>query len=310
MTMGIDFKKIKTYPLSQRKNKVSIHDFSRPDFLANDLEKALPEILMSKDLKSVVKDIIAARKNNKEVIMMIGAHVIKTGLSPILIELMRKKVITHLAMNGACCIHDFEIALIGETSEDVAENLENGKFGMWEETGRHMNEAIIEGAAKGLGYADAITAKIESMSMKHMEYSVLHNAKKYGARITAHPAIGTEIIHQHPKCDGAAIGKTSYQDFKQLADSISKLEGGVIINMGSSVIMPEIFLKALTIVRNLGFTVDKFTAANFDFINHYRPRENVVMRPTMKGGKGYTIIGAHEIMLPLLASMVFRGMQQ
>ncbi len=302
----IDFSKITTYPLSQRKNKVSVKDFSKPDLLTKDFEKALPDILVSKDLKEVVHAIVESHRNKKQVIMMIGAHVIKTGLSPILIELMKKKVITHLAMNGACCIHDFELALIGETSEDVAENLEDGKFGMWEETGRHMNEAIIEGAKKNKGYAQAIAEKIESMNMKYKEYSVLYNAKKYGVLITSHPAIGTEILHQHPTCDGAAIGKTSYEDFKLFTDTVSKLEGGVVINMGSSVIMPEIFVKSLTIARNLGCKVDHFTAANFDMIYHYRPHMNVVERPTLRGGKGYNIIGHHEIMLPLLAAMIWR----
>ncbi len=306
----IDFSKIKTNPLRERKNKVSIKDFSKPELLNTDIEKALPDILVSKDLKEVVKAVIQARRNGKQVIMMIGAHVIKTGLSPILIELMKKKVITHLAMNGACCIHDFEIAMIGETSEDVAFYLENGKFGMWEETGRYMNEAIIEGAKHGNGYADAITDKIESMNLKYKEYSVLHNAMEYGVMTTAHPAIGTEIIHQHPKCDGAAIGKISYQDFKIFTDSVSKLEEGVILNIGSSVIMPEIFVKSLAIARNLGFKVERFTAANFDMIDHYRPRVNVVERPTMKGGKGYNIIGHHEIMLPLLAAMILRGLKK
>ena len=302
----IDFSKITTYPLSQRNNKVSVKDFSKPDLLTKDFEKALPDILVSKDLKEVVHAIVESHRNKKQVIMMIGAHVIKTGLSPILIELMKKKVITHLAMNGACCIHDFELALIGETSEDVAENLEDGKFGMWEETGRHMNEAIIEGAKKNKGYAQAIAEKIESMNMKYKEYSVLYNAKKYGVLITSHPAIGTEILHQHPTCDGAAIGKTSYEDFKLFTDTVSKLEGGVVINMGSSVIMPEIFVKSLTIARNLGCKVDHFTAANFDMIYHYRPHMNVVERPTLRGGKGYNIIGHHEIMLPLLAAMIWR----
>ena len=304
--MAIDFSKIKTYPLKERKNKVSIKDFSKPNLLTSDFEKALPDILVSKDLKELVKAIILARQKKKQVVMMIGAHVIKTGLSPILIELMKKKVITHLAMNGACCIHDFELAYIGETSEDVATNLENGKFGMWEETGRFMNEAIIQGAQKNQGYAEAIAAKIESMNLKYKEHSILYNANKYGVTITAHPAIGTEIIHQHPTCDGAAIGKTSYEDFKRFADTVSKLQGGVILNIGSSVIMPEVFVKALTIARNLGNNVSTFTSANFDMIFHYRPHMNVVERPTLKGGKGYTIMGHHEIMLPLLASMILR----
>jgi len=305
--MAIDFSKIKTYSLKQRKNKVSIKDFSSPDFLSKDFEKSLPNILASKDLKEVVKDIIKAKKNKKQVILMIGAHVIKTGLSLILIELMKKKVITHIAMNGACCIHDFEIAFIGETSEDVAANLEFGKFGMWEETGKYMNEAVIEGAKNNIGYAESIIIQIERMNLKYKEYSILYNAKKYGITVTAHPAIGTEIIHQHPKCDGAATGKTSYQDFKLFTNTISELEEGVIVNIGSSVIMPEIFVKSLAIVRNLGFKVESFTSANFDMIHHYRPQVNVVERPTLRGGKGYTIIGHHEIMLPLLASMILKS---
>jgi len=270
----LDFQKIKTIPIKQRKNKMGIKDMIIPDQSSIKTN--------SEDIKKLAEKIIEAKKQNKQIIVMLGAHVIKVGMSLLIIDLMKQGFITHIAMNGAVPIHDFEIALIGETSEYVENTLEDGTFGMSEETGSLMNQAIIEGSKNNIGLADSIALKIENL--KNKEHSILYHAKQLNIPITSHSAIGTEIIHQHPECDGAAIGQTTYKDFKTFANSISKLEDGVIINLGSAVIMPEVFLKALTIVRNLNISVKKFTAANLDMINHYRPLVNVVQRPTSLGG--------------------------
>ena len=288
----LDFKKIKTIPIGQRKNKVKLSDLVKPEN-----SKVL---INSKDFDELVEKIATAQKNKKQVILMMGAHVIKVGMSLIIIDLMKKGVIKHIAMNGACPIHDFELALIGETSEYVEKTIEDGTFGMIEETGSMLNEAIKEGSKKGYGMGYSIGKKINDLSLKNKEYSILYNAYKLNIPVTVHVAIGTDIIHQHPSCDGAAVGKTSYHDFKIFAESASKLEDGVILNIGSSVILPEIFLKALTIARNLGYKVNNITAANFDMIDHYRPRENVVQRPTSLGGKGFMIIERHEKTIPTL----------
>ena len=298
----INFKKIKTYSIKERKNLVSVKDFSKIDD-----ESLFPDIYAGKAFKNVVKAIREAKKNDKKVIWMMGAHVIKCGLSPWIIELMKKKVISHIATNGAGSIHDFEIAMIGETSEDVADTIEDGSFGMAEETGKLMNEAIKKGAQSNIGYGSSIGKAIYESTMPYKEKSIFYWAYKLGIPTSVHVAIGTDIIHQHPSCDGASLGKTTFEDFKIITDSVSKLEGGVVLNFGSSVILPEVFLKAITIARNLGFTVKKFTAANFDMIMHYRPRVNVVIRPTSMGGHGYNIAGQHEIMIPLLAKYVLKG---
>src|SRR3989339_1486648 len=288
----LDFSKIKTISIKQRKNKVKLSDLVKP---------ANSRILIeSKKFDDLVKKIIFAHKNKKQIILMMGAHVIKVGMSLLVIDLMKKRIITHVAMNGAGPIHDFELALIGETSEYVEKTIEDGTFGMIEETGSILNEAIKEGAKNSHGMGYAIGKKINDLSLPNKEYSILYNAYKLGIPATVHVAIGTDIIHQHPSCDGAAVGKTSYHDFKIFAESVSKLEDGVILNLGCAVILPEIFLKALTIARNLGFKVEKITAANFDMINHYRPRENVVQRPTSLGGEGFIIIERHEKTIPTL----------
>ena len=292
----LDFSKIKTIPIKQRKNKVKLSDLIKPEN-----SKAL---LKSNDFDELVNKIIVAHKNKKQIILMMGAHVIKVGMSLLIIDLMKKKIIKHIAMNGAGPIHDFELALIGETSEYVEKTIEDGTFGMIEETGRIMNEAIKEGAENNFGYGYSIGKKISDLNLPNKEYSILYNAYKLNIPITVHVAIGTDIIHQHPSCDGAAIGKTSYQDFKIFADSVSKLENGVILNVGCAVILPEVFLKALTIARNLGFKVEKITAANLDMNNHYRPRENVVQRPTSLGGKGFSIIEKHEKTIPTLHRVI------
>ena len=288
----LDFNKIKTIPIRQRKNKVKLSDLIKPEN---------SEVLVnSKDFDELIEKIIDAYKNNKQIILMVGAHVIKTGMSLLIIDLMKRGVLKHIAMNGAGPIHDFELALIGETSEYVENTIEDGTFGMIEETGRMLNEAIKEGAQNNYGMGHAIGKKINDLNLPNKDCSILHNAYKLNIPVTVHVAIGTDIIHQHPSCDGAAIGKTSYHDFKIFAESVSKLENGIVINIGCAVILPEVFLKALTIARNLGCKVEHITAANLDMINHYRPRENVVTRPTSLGGKGFIIIEKHEKTVPTL----------
>ena len=288
----LDFSKIKTISIKQRKNKVNLNDLIKPE--------NSKMLINSKDFDELVDRIITAHKNNKQIIFMIGAHVIKVGMSLLIIDLMKKGVIKHIAMNGAGPIHDFELALIGETSEYVENTIEDGTFGMIEETGRILNEAIKEGVKNNNGMGYAIGKKINDLNLPNDEYSILYNAYKLNIPVTVHVAIGTDIIHQHPTCDGAAIGKTTYQDFKLFSESVSKLEDGVILNIGCAVVLPEVFLKALTIARNLGFKVENITAANFDMMDHYRPRENVVKRPTSLGGEGYIIIEKHEKTIPTL----------
>ena len=288
----LDFNKIKTIPIRQRKNKVKLKDLIKPD--------NSKIFLNSGEFGELVERIADSYKNKKQIILMMGAHVIKVGMSLLVIDLMKKGIVNHIAMNGAGPIHDFELALIGETSEYVEKTIEDGTFGMIEETGSILNEAIKEGAKNNYGMGYAVGKKINDLNLPNKGYSILYNAYKLNIPVTVHAAIGTDIIHQHPNCDGAAVGKTSYQDFKIFAESVSRLEDGVILNVGCAVILPEVFLKALTIARNLGYKVENITAANFDMINHYRPRENVVQRPTSLGGKGFIIIERHEKTIPTL----------
>jgi hypothetical protein len=261
-------------------------------------------VLVARDFLAVVDAIVVAHRRGRGVILMLGGHVVKTGLAPVLVDLMRRGVVTHVAMNGSAAIHDYEIARFGGTSEDVAAGLRDGTFGMAEETGRELNEAFVAGMQGGMGMGEAVAVAMRSRPLVHPELSVLGNAWTLGVPATVHAALGAEIIHQHPAANGAAIGDTSHRDFRRLAHSIQRLDdGGVVLNLGSAVIMPEVFLKALTIARNLagGGKPNGFTSCDLDMQRHYRPRMNVVQRPTLHGGKGYEITGHHEIMVPLLA---------
>ena len=298
----LDFNKIKTISINQRRNKVKLSDLIKPD--------DSQALINSKEFDELIKKIINAHENKKQIILMMGAHVIKVGMSLLVIDLMKKGIIKHIAMNGAGPIHDFELALIGETSEYVEQTIEDGTFGMIEETGRTLNDAIREGAKNNYGMGYAIGKKINDLNLPNKEYSILYNAYKLKIPVTVHVAIGTDIIHQHPSCDGSAVGKTTYQDFKIFTESVSRLEDGVILNIGCAVILPEVFLKALTIAINLGYKVEKITAANFDMINHYRPRENVVQRPTSLGGKGFTIIERHEKTIPTLHRKIMNSLNK
>ena len=270
----VDMSSVKTYPLQHRVNKVSIHDFATLPESEIDLSSfltSLPNILKGQDFLALVDAIVVAHQNKKPVIVMMGGHVIKCGLSPLLIDLAKRGVITGFAFNGASSIHDFEIALIGETSEDVAAYLQNGQFGMWEETGQLMNAAIQHAANTDIGMGEALGRQLIEMDAPYNAYSLLAAGIQYNVPITVHVAIGTDIIHQHPSANGAAIGEASFTDFRLLTALVAALEGGgVVLNLGSAVILPEVFLKALTIARNLGHTVSHFTAADFDMNQQYR----------------------------------------
>ncbi|HUF26884.1 MAG TPA: hypothetical protein VMM18_07890 [Gemmatimonadaceae bacterium] len=266
--------------------------------------RSLPDVLAARDFLDVADAVAAAAARQRAVILMLGGHVVKTGLAPVIVDLMRRGIITHLAMNGSAAIHDYEIARFGGTSEDVAAGLRDGTFGMAEETGREMNEAFVAGMRGSQGMGEALARALDGAgTLSHPELSLVLNAWRLGVPVTVHAALGAEIIHQHPAADGAAIGDTSHRDFRRLAGSIPMLDdGGVVINIGSAVIMPEVFLKALTVARNLGDgRPGHFVTCDLDMLRHYRPRMNVVQRPTLDSGKGYEITGHHELMVPLLA---------
>ena len=310
--IDMDLAKLKTYPISKRKSKVRRQDFAKAPSKGasfSDFYDSLPNVLAANNLKQVVDAIISGRKKKKPVIAMMGSHVIKCGLNPVIIELIKKDIITAIALNGSGAIHDFEIALIGKTSEDVEEGLEDGSFGMAKETALYLNGAIGEAVEKDIGAGQAIGEVIKEEKLPFKDLSLLYNCVKENLPATVHIAIGTDIIHQHPSADGANMGEASLRDFHSFIEVVSGLgDGGVVLNIGSSVILPEVFLKALNVARNLGHKVKNFTACNFDMINHYRPYQNVVKRPIKSGGAGYTIIGQHEIMIPLLAQSILESL--
>ena len=308
----IALKGVRSYPLGKRKSTVNIDDFGKPwepgGSISNWLA-GLPSILAGNDLKEIVERITKAVVSNRTIILAMGAHVIKVGLNPIIIDLLNQGIISGIAMNGAGIIHDAEIAMIGSTSEDVADEIGKGNFGMAEETGKFLNAAITEGAEKGMGLGKAVGSMLIREGFPYNQKSLLATAYQLDIPVTVHVAIGTDIIHFHPNADGASIGKTSHMDFRIFARLVSMLEQGVFINLGSAVILPEVFLKAISLVRNLGHTVTDFTTVNMDFIKQYRPMTNVVHRPTLEGGKGYNLVGHHEIMFPLLAAAVKEELQ-
>lgn len=302
----IDVSKIKSYSLKGRASKVRINDFSRPHkkggtFL--DFFSSLPGILASQHFKDVVDAVIQARQDKRQVMLGMGAHSIKVGLSPVIIDLMERGIITSLSLNGAGIIHDFELAFIGQTSEDVDREILSGAFGMAEETGSMLNESIRNaGVDEGIG--SAVGRMIQSSEFPYKDKSLLAAGHRLGIPVTVHVAVGTDIIHMHPSFNGQATGAAAHRDFLTFCSLVSELEGGVYINLGSAVLLPEIFLKAVTLARNLGFKLQHFTTVNMDFVQHYRPNTNVVRRPTQGGGKGFAITGHHEIMFPLLAAAI------
>jgi hypothetical protein len=304
----INVNKVKTYSLKTRKSKVEIKDFAKlpqqnRSFL--DFYHSLPNILKANELRTIVEAVVRAHRTKKSAIFMCGAHVIKCGLNPILIELIKKRIITCIALNGAGIIHDFEIALQGRTSEDVGDSLKEGRFGMAKEPADFLNNAVKIGVLGGLGLGYAVAKKINDSKLRYKNLSILYHAYRHKIPVCVFVAIGTDIIHQHPSFDAALAGEGSLRDFHLFVEQVCRLnKGGILLNFGSAVVLPEVFLKALNLARNLGHRVKNFTTANFDMIYHYRPSQNVVSRPVESGGKGYYIIGHHEIMLPMLAQAI------
>ena len=305
------FDGISTYPLASRPSKVTTADFAQPvqeDSSLKEFLASLPNILAARELKELAGRIREARKQQRAIIIGLGGHVIKTGLAPVLINLIERGYATALAMNRAAMIHDFEIALAGQTSEDVDATLGSGQFGMAEETGRIVNEAIRAGARDGIGMGEALGRQLHQMNAAHMDVSLLCSAYQANIPVTVHVAIGTDIVDIHPSADGASVGQTTYYDFRLLCAIVRELDGGgVYLNLGSAVLLPEVFLKTVTVVRNLGHKLEDFTTANFDFLQHYRPLTNVVRRPVAGTGRGFAFTGHHEIMIPLLAAAILAG---
>jgi hypothetical protein len=307
----LSLRRVKTYPLSTRRSKADIEDAASPYEKGGSFRAfldGLPSFLAASDLKAVIRAVAEARRRDRPVVLGMGAHPVKVGISPVIIDLMRRGIITALATNGACIVHDFELSLLGRTSEDVASELCAGRFGMASETGKELNGAILKGVKKGYGIGRSVGEYVFQSKNELKEKSLFAEGYRLGIPVTVHVAVGTDIIHMHPQADGAAIGRGSLTDFRLFASVVADLEGGVYINLGSAVIMPEVFLKALTVARNLGHRVDNITTVNMDFIQHYRPRENVLCRPTMKNGRSYALTGHHEIMFPLLAAALIEEM--
>ena len=307
----LDLAKVRTYPLAERKSKMGLGDFARPHLgggsLASFLD-SLPRILGAESLRLLAQQVLRARSLGKPIVWGLGAHVLKVGLSRVLIDLMERGFVTGIAMNGAGIVHDFELAVAGQTSEEVADGLGSGQFGMARETGEEINRAIVEGDRDGLGLGAAVGRYLEGRRPPHLDVSLLAAARRLGRPATVHVALGTDIVHMHPACDPAAVGRTSHLDFRILAGEVARMGGGgVYLNVGSAVLLPEVFLKAVTLARNLGHDLTDFTTANLDFIQSYRPNTNVVERPTKGVGRGYSLTGHHEILVPLLAAALVEG---
>ena len=306
-----DLSGVRTYPLKSRPSKARVEDFAKPvggSPSVGDLLDSLPNMLAAADLKAVAGAIANAAHSEAGVVWGLGAHVIKTGLGPVLIDLMERGFVSAIATNGAAIIHDFEVALSGATSEDVDQTLGPGTFGMADETGRLLNGAINDGVARGLGIGQAVSRYLHERSPQHARSSVLAAAGRLGVPVTVHVAIGTDIIHMHPSASGAALGEGSLRDFRYFVSNVARLEHGVFLNCGSAVVLPEVFLKAVALARNRGVALDQLTTVNLDFIRGYRPQTNVVSRPTAgTSGKGYSLVGHHEIMVPLLAAAILHS---
>ena len=303
----IDLSQLQTYSLSERKSTVSSDDFAKiwiKGYCISDFLDNLPNILAGNHINAVISSIVSAFEKKKTIVFAMGAHVIKVGLSPIVIDLMERGIVTAIALNGACIIHDLEIAMTGKTSEDVAASIGNGSFGMAHETCSFLCEAIKKAGEKSTGLGYAVGQSIIENKLSLMDKSILAAGFRLGIPVTVHVAIGTDIIHMHPEFDPEETGGATHRDFRTFASVISTIESGVYMNIGSAVILPEIFLKAVTLVRNLGYNIEDFTTVNMDFIRQYRPMTNVVNRPTAKGGQGFNLVGHHEIMLPLIAAGV------
>jgi hypothetical protein len=302
---------VRTYPLASRNSKVTRADFARPlppGARVKDLLDALPRILGGQALRDLAADVLRARSLGKPILWGLGAHVLKVGLSPVLVDLMEKGFVSGLALNGAGVVHDFELAVAGQTSEDVSAGLGSGEFGMARETGEEVNRAIVEGDRDGLGLGAAVGRYLLARKPPHLDVSLLAAAARLGLPATVHVAVGTDIVHMHPACDPGALGRATHLDFRLFAAEVARLGGGgVYLNVGSAVMLPEVFLKAVTLARNLGHALTDFATANLDFIQSYRPNTNVVERPTRGVGRGYSLTGHHEILVPLLAAALIEG---
>jgi deoxyhypusine synthase len=297
----------RTYSLAGRESKVSAAQFRapyRPGGGFREFLDSLPGFLQAEDLRSLAAAIAAAHRGDRVVALGLGAHNLKVGLQPLYADLMERGLLSSVALNGAGIVHDFELAFAGHTSEDVGAQLGDGRFGMARETGEWLNRVVRDGDRRGLGIGRAVGEAIWEEGLAHRERSLLAAAYRHGVLATVHVAIGTDIVHMHPGADGAAIGSASLRDFQAFAAMVAQLEGGVFCNVGSAVVLPEVFLKALTLARNVGSEVAHFTTANLDFIRHYRPGANVVARPTGAGGRGFQLTGPHEILVPLLFAAV------
>jgi len=305
-----DLSGVRTYPLASRASKVRHEDFARPWDPASGLGgwlASLPNALAAADFRAVVGAIQTAREEDRPIVWGVGAHVIKTGLSPVLIDLMERGFVSALALNGAGLIHDFEVAIAGATSEDVDGSLGPGEFGMADETGRDLNAAIADGVPRGRGLAQSVGEALVARRPPFGRFSLLVAAARHDVPVTAHVGIGTDIVHMHPAASGEAIGAGSLRDFRYFVTIVSRLAGGVYLNCGSAVMLPEVFLKAVSLVRNRGISLDGLTTVNLDFLRLYRPETNVVRRPVAGIGPGYSLTGHHELLLPLLAAAVVSG---
>ncbi len=308
----LDLTKIKTYSLEDRTSKVTVADFARPPVAGMTVREfidGLGGILAAGDLRAVIGAVVDAVKARRPVMMAMGAHVIKVGLAPLIVDLMERRIVSLVALNGAGIVHDFELAYAGSTSEDVDAVLPGGEFGMARETSRYLNEAIREGARNGQGIGQAVGSMIEREGLPHRRHSILAAGARLDIPVTVHVAVGTDIIHMHPDASGEAIGAGSLADFRTFASAVATLSGGVYFNIGSAVILPEVFLKAISLARNVGAAVEDFTTVNMDFMRHYRPQTNVVGRPTAGTGRGITLIGHHEIMVPLVCAGIIDALE-
>jgi hypothetical protein len=309
----LSFEGLKTVPIDARGGKVRVEDFARPYEKGQGIAQwldSLPRIIAGDSFRGVVEALRRARKEKRAILWGMGGHVVKCGLADVLLDLMRRGWVTGFVMNGAASIHDFEIAIAGQTSEDVEAVLPDGRFGAAEETGREMNLAIVEGDREGLGMGEALGKRLESLAKPEFApHSLLYGAYKASTPVTVHVAMGTDTPHTHPQADGQAIGASTHRDFRLLCSLVRGLDkGGVYLNVGSAVVLPEVFLKAVSVVRNLGHPLAEFTTVNLDFLQHYRPLANVVQRPHAKsGGRGFAITGHHELMIPLLAATLIES---
>jgi len=307
----LDFSKVRTFPVKKRFSKVQTSLLGKKlkkGASVRSLLRGLPDILAAQNFTAIARKIADSKRRSKTVLLGMGAHPIKVGLSPLIIDFMERGIIHAVALNGAGVIHDFELAYMGETSEDVAASLKDGSFGMAEETGAFINQAISDGSTQGFGIGAAVGQAMLKAHLAHQRLSIVATAARLGIPITAHIAIGTDIIHMHPKADGKALGEGSLRDFHTLTSVVATLANGVYLNFGSAVVLPEVFLKAVSLARNLGNPVRKLTTVNLDFIAHYRPLTNVVNRPTLGSGKGFHFTGHMELMVPLLFAAVLENL--